>query len=156
MKITEATKNNIPDIITLNSFVQKMHAYHYPDVFKSTVDEKEMASFFDGVLEKKENYILLAFKENKAVGYLWATFQHKSENPFKLERKQFYIHQVAVHEQYRNQNIGQALFSKLESIAKENGINNFALDSWAFNKDAHRFFEKLGFVTYNINMWKKE
>jgi GNAT superfamily N-acetyltransferase len=53
------------------------------------------------------------------------------------------------------QGIGHALFRKLESLAKEKGINQFALDTWAFNKNAQRFFKNLGFVTYNLNMWRK-
>ena len=156
MKIIKATKNNIQDIIFLNSFVQKIHANNYPDLFKSLPDDNDITSFYNEILDKEENYILLAVKGDKAIGYLWAELQQKPENPFKYEQKQVYIHQIAVDEESRGHGTGYALLSKLESIAKQNGITNFALDSWIFNKDAHSFFEQLGFTTYKINMWKKE
>ena len=156
MKIIKATKSNIPEIIFLNSFVQKIHANNYPDVFKSSPAENDIISFYNGILKREENYILVAFKEDEAIGYLWAEFQKKPENPFKYKQKQVYIHQIAVHEQYRNQKIGYALFSKIETIAKQNKINNFALDSWIFNTYAHSFFRQLGFETYKINMWRRE
>ena len=156
MKIIKATKSNIPEIILLNSFVQKIHVNHYPDIFKSSSDKNDITHFYNGILEKEENYILVAFKADEAIGYLWAEFQQKPENPFKYEQKQVYIHQIAVHEQYRNQKVGYALFNKIEAIAKQNKINNFALDSWIFNTDAHSFFRQIGYETYKINMWKRE
>jgi ribosomal protein S18 acetylase RimI-like enzyme len=43
--------------------------------------------------------------------------------------KNSYIHQTSVHDQYRCQEVGHALFGELERLAKENGISQFALDS---------------------------
>jgi len=43
----------------------------------------------------------------------------------------------------------------VENLAKENGISTFILDSWEFNTEGHRFFEKLGFSCFKINMWRK-
>ena len=155
IKIVKATRDEISDIVFLNSFVQRIHAEQYPDVFKSLGNHKEITQFFESILAKEQNCVLLAYSKNTPVGYLWATFEQKPENPFKHKQKQVYIHQISVHDQYRRQGVGQALFRELERLAKENGISHFALDSWAFNKKAHRFFKKLGFVTYNINMWRR-
>jgi len=155
IKIIKATREKIPDIVFLNSFVQKTHAEHYPDVFKSLGNHEEVTRFFEFILSKEQNYVLLAYRAHMPVGYLWAAFEQKPENPFKFKQTQVYIHQISVHDQYRRQGIGNALFRKLERVAKEKGINQFALDTWAFNNNAKRFFQKLGFVTYNLNMWRK-
>jgi len=155
MKIIKATKSNIPDIIFLNSFVQKIHTINHPDVFKPPANGSDIERFFEQILEKENNYILIAYKGNKALGYIWAELQHKPENPFKYEQKRLYINHVSVHKESRGQGIGKALFDEIETIAKQNGITNFALDSWEFNEDTHKIFKKLGFSIYNINMWKK-
>jgi ribosomal protein S18 acetylase RimI-like enzyme len=155
IKIIKATRKEISDIVFLNSFVQKIHAEHYPDVFKPLGNHEEVTRFFEFILSKEKNCVLLAYSKNIPVGYLWAAFEQRPENPFKFEQTQAYIHQVSVHDQYRRQGIGHALFRKLERLAKEKGINQFALDTWAFNKNAQRFFKNLGFVTYNLNMWRK-
>jgi ribosomal protein S18 acetylase RimI-like enzyme len=155
VKIKKATPDEIPDIVFLNSFVQGIHVEQYPDIFKPLGNHKEITKFFEFVLSKEQNCLLLAYMENTPVGYLWAAFEQKPENPFIYEQNQVYIHHIAVHDQYRCQGVGQALFRELERIAKEKGINQFALDTWEFNKNAQKFFEKLGFVTYNLKMWRK-
>jgi len=155
IKIIKATREKITDIVFLNSFVQKIHAEQYPDIFKPSVDCEEVTRFFEFILSKEQDYVLLAYSKNMPVGYLWAAFEQRPENPYKYEQKQVYIHQISVHDQYRRKGIGHALFRKLERLKKEKGINQLALDTWAFNKTAQRFFKKLGFVTYNLKMWRK-
>ena len=155
IKIIKATREKTPDIVFLNSFVQKTHAEHYPDVFKSLGNHEEVTRFFEFILSEEKNCVLLAYDKNIPVGYLWVAFEQKPENPFKFKQTQAYIHQISVHDQYRRQGIGHALFRKLERLAKEKGINQFALDTWAFNRNAQRFFKKLGFTTYSLNMWRK-
>ncbi len=155
IKIIKATQEEIPDIVFLNTFVQRIHAERYPDVFRPTDNPEEVTQFFEYIFSKEQNIVLLAYSERTPVGYLWAAFEQKPENPFMYEQKRIYIYHVAVHDQYRCQGVGHALFGELEHIAQEKRINQFALDSWAFNKSAHNFFEKLGFVAYNINMWRR-
>jgi ribosomal protein S18 acetylase RimI-like enzyme len=155
MEILKADKRHIPDIVFLNAFVQRIHAAQHPEVFKPVGNEKEVARFFNNVLGRDENHMFIAFDERTPVGYLWATLDLRPENPFKYQLKQVYIHHLAVHEEYRHQHIGKALFKEIQNLANQNDIKHFALDTWAFNKDAHLFFEKLGFVTYRIDMWKK-
>ncbi len=156
MKIYKATEKDITDLVFLNSFVQKIHAEQYPKVFKLSPDEREISNFFKKVIEKEKNLILVAHLNKITVGYLWVTFQTRQESPFKYENKLAYIHQVVVHKDYRNQGIGKELFTYLESVAEGKKTNNYVLNSWAFNKEAHEFFEKLGFSTCNINLWKRK
>lgn len=155
MKIIRATKKNVADIVYLNSFVQQIHVLHHPDFFKPPINDINNQNYFKAVLEKENNYILIAYKNNKAVGYLWAELQYQPELPLLYEQKQFYIHHVSVDDEFKGQGIGKALFNEIESIAEEHGINKLALDVWAFNEDAQNIFKKLGFSVYNVNMWKK-
>jgi ribosomal protein S18 acetylase RimI-like enzyme len=155
LKIIKATKQNATDIVSLNLFVQKIHAAIHPDIFKPPINGDSNQKYFEEVIDKKDNFILLAYKDNKALGYIWVELQHRPENPYLYEHKQFYIWHVAVHEDYKGQGIGKALFDEVESIAKQQGITNFALDVWEFNKESQEIFKKLGFSIYNVNMWKK-
>jgi len=157
MKIEKATKDKIRDIVSLNSFVQEIHREHHPDHFKSSkLISSETYSFFDRIVDAENNYIFIAYQDNDPVGYIWFTIDIIPENPFKTARKQVYIHQIVVHKQYRRQSIGKSLFEKAEEIARQHNVDNYELDTWAFNSNAHTFFKKLGFETFNIRMWKKE
>ena len=50
--------------------------------------------------------------------------------------------------------LASALMEKVDVFAQEQGIRKVALDSWAFNHEAHRFFERLGFEPFNIKIEK--
>jgi ribosomal protein S18 acetylase RimI-like enzyme len=154
--IIKAKKEDIPDIVFLNSFVQKIHFESHPDIFKPVGNDDALNKFFDFILSKEINCILVAYIEGIPVGYLWAAFDNKPDNPFTYERRQVYIHHVVVHEGFRRQHIGNALFNEIQSIAKQEGIRSFALNTWVFNRNAQRFFKNLGFDTYNIKMWRND
>lgn len=156
MKIEKATNEHINDIVSLNSFVQEIHREHHPDHFKSSnLVSSEASSFFERTIKTENNYIFIAYIDNIPVGYIWFTIDNIPENPFKTARTQIYIHQIVVHKQYTQQAIGRSLFEKAEVIAKQNNIDHYELDTWAFNSNAHAFFKKLGFETFNIKMWKE-
>ncbi len=154
MDIIKAKKKDIPDIVFLNSFVQKIHVEKHPDIFKPPGNDADLINFFESILNKEAHCILIAYIEGTPVGYLWAVFENKQDTPLTFERRQVYIHHVAVHEEFRRQNIGNSLFNEIRSIARQEGYNHFAVDTWAFNKNAQKFFEKLGFEIYNIKMWQ--
>jgi hypothetical protein len=63
MDIIKTKKQEIPDIVYLNSFVQKIHAEKHPDIFKPVGNDDALNKFFDSILSKETN-----------VGYLWAAF----------------------------------------------------------------------------------
>jgi diamine N-acetyltransferase len=156
MDIIKAKKKDIPGIVFLNSFVQKIHAEKHSDLFKPVVNNDDLYNFFDSVLSKKTNLILIAYMEGMAVGYLWAAFDCKPDNPLTYERRQVYIHHIGVHEQFRRKHVGKSLFDELKRIARNEGFAHFAVDAWFFNKNAQKFFKSLGFDTYNIKMWQTD
>ena len=155
MKIIRATKNEATDMLLLNSFVHEMHVNAYPEIFKPFVNDINTIKFFEELLENENNYILIAYKENKALGYIWADLQNRPENPLLHEYNQFYIHHISVHKDFKGQGVGKALFEEIDAIAKKQGITNIGLDVWEFNKDSQEIFKKLGFSTYNTKLWKK-
>lgn len=156
MDIIKATMENIPDIVFLNAFVQKIHHDEHPDIFKPATADAAMHDYFEMILANDKNIILMAYDNGNPLGYLWATFLHRPDNPLTYERDQVYITHVAVHEDFRRRHIGETLFAELERIADQVGICHFGLDTWTFNTEAHRFFEKMGFETYNFKMWKND
>jgi len=156
LKIIKADRGNISDIVFLNSFVQKIHVENHPDIFKPVGNDADLIKFFDSVLSKEANCILIAYIEGTPVGYLWAAFEIKPDTSLTFERRQVYIHHIAVHENYRQKKIGSALFKEIQTIARNEGFHYFATDTWDFNIPAQSFFNQLGFETYNLRMWRKD
>jgi len=155
MKILQAKPEHAGEIGRLNDAVQKMHAEHHPDVFKYPTDAAEMERFFHDRMSADDNFIFVAMLAGHAVGYVWCAIELKKENVFKYGQRRVYIHQLSVEPQCRRKGVGRELMVAVASLARRNDIGRFALDSWAFNKEAHDFFEQLGFLRFNINMWRE-
>ncbi len=156
MDIKLASTKDIKDLILLNSFVQQIHFDKYPTHFKPVESvQREASGFFEYLINAKNNYLFIALKDKKSVGYIWFTLDDIKENPFKRARKQLYIHQIVVHNQHRHQSVGKLLMSQTNKIAQQNDISHIEIDSWSFNNEAHEFFKKFGFETYNLKMWRE-
>lgn len=155
MKIIKASNSEIQDIIKLNSFVQRIHSDTHSDIFKPIGNDSDVGAFFRKILKQESNHLYVAYQNDIVVGYAWAAIDTIPGFALKYGRRQIYIHQIAVHEKYRKQNVGKALFKEIENLANCEGIDHLELDSWAFNTDAHKFFQKMGFSTYKIKMWRK-
>ena len=154
MKILLAKLEHVCEIALLNDAVQKMHAERHPEVFKYPTDAAEMEKFFRDIISAENNFIFLARISEQTVGYVWGEIQRRSENVFKYDNKWMYIHQLSVEPDYHRKGVGRSLMNALNNVARENGISKFVLDSWAFNKEGHTFFEELGFSCFKISMWR--
>jgi len=155
MEIRKATSNDIASLVSLNNTVQRIHAEAHPHIFKYPTDPQEMGLFFSQHLDKENDIFLLAIDESEAAaGYVWAAVNCAPEDAFRFERRIMYINQMAVAPTHRHTGVGRMLMQRLEEYARELQIQRVDLDSWMFNKEAHTFFEKIGFAKYNIKFWK--
>ena len=75
-----------------------------------------------------------------------------------LSKKEWYtvqlgtINNLFVLEEYRGKGIGKKLMETMMDAFKEKGINNFELYALNNNENALKFYEKLGFKKYNVQM----
>ena len=66
-----------------------------------------------------------------------------------------YIDQIGVMPEFQGKGVGKALIARAEKLAKQEGLDMVALDSWGFNTEAHAFFHAQGYAEYNLRMWKQ-
>ena len=128
--------------------VQKMHVEWRPDIYKmgTTVLPKD-------VFEKaanEENFIV-AEVDGSVVGLLFFYVYHR-ENENSVTRDVLYVDSMAVHENYRRQGVGHALFDYLKATAKEKQIAAIELSVNAKNTDAMAMYRKYGFGEKSITM----
>ena len=155
MEILKAKLEHVGEIALLNDAVQRLHDEHHSEVFKYPTDIAEVERFFRDRISDDDSSIFMAWILGQAVGYVWCAIERRHENAFKHGQERIYIHQLSVEPEYRREGVAIKLMHAVENMARENGISRFALDSWEFNKDAHAFFEQLGFSRFNINMWRE-
>ena len=87
----------------------------------------------------------MAVIDQKIVGVLISELQvqiHRS-------KKRGYIEDLIVDENYRNQGIGKSLLENAINYAKDNDCEVVDLSSYITNDNAHRFYEKNGFIKHS-------
>jgi len=89
--------------------------------------------------------IILAFKDDKCIGYLKAEIIERE--PFL--KKVGYVSETYVLEEYRNKHIGSKLLESALVWFKGNHLNWTTVSTHALDEDAIRFWEKKGYKEYN-------
>jgi ribosomal protein S18 acetylase RimI-like enzyme len=155
MRIRKATSADIPLLSRLNVPVQEMHAKGEPGYFKMPSGDDFAMPFWELMFEHSNNHVWIAEEGGEAVGHIFVRVGHRDENPFMHASDYMYIDQVAVQPEHQGQGIGEALMDVVLQFAREHMLDFIALDTWAFNTEAHGFFEKQGYAEYNKRMWIK-
>ena len=78
------------------------------------------------------------------MGYIFCILIDHTPDSARCSNKELYIDDLCVDAQYRREGIGDALFKKAVSTAKEQGCHNVTLNVWEGNDSALRFYEKHG------------
>ena len=128
--------------------VQQLHVEWRPDIYKmgATVLPKDI--FEKAVTEK--NFLVAEFDGN-VVGLLFFYVYHR-ENDNSVTRDVLFVDSMAVHEDFRGQGIGHALFDYVKAMAKEKHIEAIELSVNAKNTDAMAMYRKYGFGEKSMTM----
>lgn len=154
MNIYLATEKDAETLALLIEPVQKIHADAYPHLFKYPIDREAMAGFFRERLGEENNSIFIAELDGKPAGYVVCILQKRSETLFHHPFNRVLVDQISVNPDCQGQGVGERLMQTAEEFARQNGAINLDLSTWGFNSQAHRFFERMGYVKYRQNMWK--
>ncbi|KAI4443525.1 GNAT family N-acetyltransferase [Schaedlerella arabinosiphila] len=136
---------------------RKIKAFVYESVKMSAYEASYSYDEAEQKVKELQTYIeqdsaiaLGAFGDKGMTGFLWAY-----KYPYREDTNRLYISILHVSEEYRNMEIGTELIRKIESIAKEKGIDGVYLHAEATNNGACKFYEKMGFKRERIQFVKK-
>ena len=117
------------------------HYNHRKDIFvKKTYEEIKEYS-----LEKMDKglKVLGYFKDDKLIGFL-------SYYIWERATKYLWIDEFEITESERRKGYGTALMNEVREIVKREKLSRIELNCWAFNEDAIKFYEKLGYTEQRI------
>ncbi len=154
MSIRLASPADSSILSRLNLDVQRLHAEHYPNIFKMPESDDFAVSFFNEMLADPAVTIFIAEDDEEPVGYILCKLIERPENPFTFAARTLLIDQISVRPTARGKGVGAALMQQAESLARQLGVQRIHLDSWDFNLNAHEFFEHMGFQKFNFRFWK--
>jgi GNAT superfamily N-acetyltransferase len=154
MNIRQADLSDSLLLSSLCTDVQRLHAENHPEIFKMPQTDDFAVLFFDEILADPVTTIFVAEREGEPLGYVLCKLIERQENPFTLAMRYLLIDQISVRSAEQGKGVGAALLKQADILAKELKVSRIQLDSWGFNTDAHRFFEKMGFEKFNQRFWR--
>jgi GNAT superfamily N-acetyltransferase len=133
------------EIITnLSKIVYDDHNNYYPDMFNDFIF-KDRLKLYEDILKKDSNFSIIAFDNEKPVGYILA-IEHKFPSTiFKKELLTYFIDSMSIVQDYQRKGIGTELINQVKIFAKTKNINRLNLYVWDLNIKGIKFYSKLGF-----------
>ena len=154
MNIRLATPTDVSLLSSLCMDVQCLHAENYPDLFKMPQRDDFAVAFFEEMLADPKNSAFLAEENGEALGYIFCKLMERPETPFTFAMRYLVVDQISVRPVAQKKGVGAALIERAIALCKELNVPRIQLDSWAFNTEAHAFFEKTGFEKFNYRFWR--
>nr|WP_042683716.1 GNAT family N-acetyltransferase [Candidatus Nitrosotenuis chungbukensis] len=133
-KIRKASKKDTNEILDLLYQLQRPRP-------KTNAESLAFRKQIHGYLDEKDEIILVAEQSSKVVGLVSMMFLPRL-NRTKLE---LYIPELVVSEDHRKSGIGKSLIESCIHMAKKKKCFRIRLESGNQRKDAHLFYEKIGF-----------
>jgi GNAT superfamily N-acetyltransferase len=146
MRVRRAVRGEERVLAALNLVVQALHVAARPESFASSearLDEVE--AWFALALRTDTMSLWLAEVHGEAVGYALAELRVRPPNPFAPAARWCEIDQVAVRPEHQGRGVGRALIEAAVQEARAQGVRQVELCTWAFNEQAARRFQQLGF-----------
>lgn len=155
MKIREATKEDIEQIIFLLQQISELHYISRPDIFKRK-SKNDLKEYAIENLENNEKKTIVATDEKLRInGILICKVKEvKCHNNLKSSRI-LWIEELCVDGECRKNGIGKMLMLEAENIAKNLNCERIELNCWEFNESAIKFYREIGMKTQRRIMEKK-
>ncbi len=134
------------DLEELNDLMYELHDEHHiacPEHFK-TAEEIEQEKSIARYLDMPECLVYVAKQQNAIIGFITGHFCELVSTVSKPVQMGS-IDELYVLPEYRKQGVATLLYKKLETTFIEYGVEQVFVEVWAFNHNAHRFYEDSGF-----------
>ena len=145
VEIRRAGLDDLDALIVLKRDVHALHVAARPDQFKPT-ESAQIEERLRELLAAPDAKIWVALLAGEIVGYSVSIFMRRPEHFLVPARHYCEIDQIGVIAMHRRRGVGSALLQTAVDDARNSGIQEIELSSWAFNHDAHRAFERFGFI----------
>ncbi|MCL1987505.1 MAG: GNAT family N-acetyltransferase [Firmicutes bacterium] len=142
---------DIDGILRLLAQIADMHRQNRPDIFKETGQKYDKADIEKMLADETSPIFVAVNGQNKVLGYCFCNLR-KADHPVLKENIRLHIDDFCVDSAMQNKGIGKKIFARVLEFANYKQINQIDLDVWAFNQNAIKFYESLGFSTQKITM----
>lgn len=144
---------DLDELWRITPMKEQIHAQHVagrPDLFAPL----ENLSAFEAYVREDSLRLFLAERDGEPLGYALTRVVDRPANPYMRRRLFLRVEEICVDERFRRQGVGHALMEAVREDAKALGCPRVVLDVWAFNEEAMRFYQSMGFCAYQTFLEK--
>lgn len=134
-----AKKDDVNDLLELLRYVLMVHHQLNPSIFKTNNSKYDVDALYE-LIEKRQ---IIVYDDGILKGHLFYYLNEFEESGYMHKRKELYVDDLVVKEDYQRQRIAQNLYNNIRKIAKLLGANYITLNVWNGNK-ALDFYQKMG------------
>ncbi len=153
VNIRRAELRDIPALDRLLYEVHRMHSDVRPDLFRAGA-KKYTDAQLAAILQDEKTPVFVAEADGAVAGYAFCIRKQFVNDNSMTDVKTLYIDDLCVDETARGQQIGTQLYDYVLAFARRNKYYNVTLNVWADNKNAVKFYEKIGLKIQKIGMEK--
>lgn len=151
-----AEERDLARVNELREQVSDLYANGRPDIFKPGFC-RELQDRVYALWQSEDSDVLVAERDGVICGMACVEYLTKQESPYCHARSIYYITEFGVDSAFHRQGVGRELLEFMREDARARGFARIELDVWAFNEDAIRFYEAVGFQTFRRFMeWNLE
>lgn len=151
--VRRATVADAFTLAGLNEHVHESHLRAEPTLYRAT-DPAELATWFATRLSDPDVVVFLAGAE-QPIGFAVVVHMRAPQTPFSPPRERLLLDQIAVAASARRRGVGRALMNAAEQHARSLGLQSVQLDVRAFNVEAQRFYESLGYAPVQLRLERR-
>jgi ribosomal protein S18 acetylase RimI-like enzyme len=145
LSISKCTTGKLDLLLEISraTFIDTFKHLNDPEDFKTYLAEAFDREKIEYELKNTEIFYFLVYKGAIPVGYFKlnaASAQTDISDPDSLEIERIYLCK-----EYQGMKIGKWMITNIIKLARNGGIDYLWLSVWEENKDAIRFYERLGF-----------
>ena len=96
--------------------------------------------------------MIAACLDGTVCGFAIVQYIDRPASAYQCARRFYHIEEFGVDAAFRRRGVGAALLAFCKQEAARMQFPRVELDVWAFNEDAQRFYEAIGFRTYRSLM----
>lgn len=153
VNIRRAAAGDIPALDRLLYEVHRVHSDVRPDLFRAGA-KKYTDAQLAAILQDEKTPVFVAEADGAVAGYAFCIRKQFVNDNSMTDVKTLYIDDLCVDETARGQQIGTQLYDYVLAFARRNKYYNVTLNVWADNKNAVKFYEKIGLKIQKIGMEK--
>lgn len=151
--VRRAGPDDVDAVVRLHEQLHRRHVEALPEEYAS-FDPTATRRYYAQVLVDAQRPMWLAEVDGAAAGFAGAELLETSATAFTRPRRLLYVHQMAVAPAVRRTGVGRTLMAAVEQTAADLGCDEMRLQHRAFNDEAHRFYQSLGYRTQVVTMGK--